>query len=623
MKNTAKKQSRIKILSEEVANRIAAGEVIERPVSVVKELVENAIDAGSNTISIWIERGGKQLIQVTDNGCGMSADDAVTSFERHATSKIRTVTDIFGINTLGFRGEALPSIASVSKLTLVTKDAESETATKIEFEAGKLRNVEQTAGTNGTTVSVRRLFGNIPARKKFLKSDQVEYKHILNYIYYQSIAHPQIHFHFYSEGRERLNFPVVNTIRKRLLAVFGSEFDKRDMFPIQAETDGLRVHGYIKGLEEVSGGLAEYRYLFLNGRYIKDRIIFHSIRSAYELFTRKLRLQSGNTLPSFILFIEADPGSIDFNVHPAKLEVRFRDAGFIHNFIKTTLNKALLGYEEQKFNHVQQTMKSPDRSGSLTQSEKKIFNTLSTNSRKPTAHEMKALYQPDLFDKEESRSSEENTSPAATTDNNFYRRLNLRSEEELINPWQLHQSYVLIQIEDGMLIIDQHAAHERILYEKILHRIHGAPPVTQKLLFPIVLDIPPILRETIPPLLEENMDKLQRIGFSLKNFSGDSVVIDEIPAELQEWEGGEVFLDILKQLQEEYKETEDFRDSLAKSVSCKAAIKAGQKMSRKEMLGLVNELFACEVPYFCPHGRPIVIKINHNELEKRFKRIEN
>ena len=609
--------AKIKILSEEVANRIAAGEVVERPVSVVKELVENSIDSGASQITIFIEDGGKKLIQVIDNGCGMSEDDALQSFERHATSKIRTVSDIFNISTLGFRGEALPSIASVSHLTLITKEKENDIAVKVEFDSGKLIDFSKTSSNNGTIVYVRKLFSNVPARKKFLKSTQVEFKHILNYIHYQSILYPQIHFKFYSNNTEKLNYPATENKEKRMLAIFGTDFLKRDMIKISSNQQDMEIEGYIGGLESGYEGFIDYRYIFINGRFIKDKIIFHSIKAAYEPFIRKFRIFQQGKTPPFIIFLHVDPNHVDFNVHPAKLEIRFTDPGKVHNFVKNTISNLLLKYEDDKFETIKTKFSSALKSGKTTKLETQIFQN-KTDKKRFTQYkkEFKEVYQPDIFKKKnkEDEFIEEKLLEKKP-------ELFLRPEEDVINPWQLHQSYIFVQVEDGLMVIDQHAAHERILYEKILHRIHGAPAPTQKLLFPIVIDLPPYLSQIIPQLISDNLEVFTKIGFTIKTFSGDSIVIDEIPAELEDWDGGEVFIEIMKQLEEEFEETKDFRDSIAKSVACKASIKAGKKMGKKEMLALINDLFACEVPYFCPHGRPLIIKMLLSEFEKKFKRI--
>lgn len=641
-------KNRIKILSEEVANRIAAGEVIERPASVVKELVENSIDARASKITVVLEKGGKELIQIIDNGIGMSENDALTAFERHATSKIRTVQDIFHISSLGFRGEALPSIASISKMELITRRIEDDIASVVEFHGGKLKNVAKTSSNRGTTISVKKIFFNIPARRKFLKSDQVEFKHILKYIHYQAVLYPHIHFRLISNGKEKINYPVVDSLEKRLTALFGKDFFMFDKIQIESEDseNEIKLFGFISGLEENKESIDDIKYLFVNGRFIKDKIIIHAIKAAYEPFVKKMRIShSGNVLP-YVLFLNIRPELIDLNVHPAKLEIRLRDPQLVHHFIKNALSSALMNYEEQKFQQIQQKVaakqavvinnnlehKAEVVTPKVTPMETRLFN-LKQPQEKPKLNKPKEnIVQPDLFTTSSHQISNEKTeieipqreeSLIENTINERSKRTHLRTEEELINPWQLHQTYIFVQTQEGLLVIDQHAAHERILYEKILHRIHGMPAPTQKLLFPIVIDLPPYLQLTIPDLVESNIGIIEKIGFGLKNFSGSSIVIDEIPAELEDWDGGEVFVDILKQLQDEFEETEDFRDSIAKSVSCKAAIKAGQKLGKKEMVALINDLFACEVPYFCPHGRPLIIKMPLREFEKRFKRIES
>ncbi|MCF7858057.1 MAG: DNA mismatch repair endonuclease MutL [Candidatus Cloacimonetes bacterium] len=606
----------IKVLSETVANRIAAGEVIERPASVVKELVENAIDAGAKRIIIDIEGGGKKLIRVVDNGEGMSKDDTLQAFERHATSKIRTEKDILNIATLGFRGEALPSIASVSHLQLISKNKDSETATKVEFKDGKLVDYSQTSGNQGTSITVKKLFINIPARRKFLKSHQVEFKHIFNYLHYQSILFPDIHFSFKAEGKEKLNYPIVNNLNERMLAVFGNDFKNRDLIEISQKGQDIELFGYISGLNEEKESLTQFKYLFINGRYIRDKIVLHSLKSAYEPFIKKLRIFQQGKIPPFILFLKVEPSLVDFNVHPQKLEIRFRDPGKVHSFIKLNIEKKLLEYEDHKFKQIKNKISSSIQGSKVKNLESRIFtNKMDAKRFNQVKKELKEMYQPDIF--------KEKTSDDLEIEKNFLKKnkdLYFRPEEDFINPWQLHQSYIFVQVEDGLMIIDQHAAHERIIYEKLLHRIHGAPAQTQNLLFPIVIDLPPHLSKIIPQLISENISVFQKAGFSIKTFSNASIVIDEIPIELEDWDGGDIFIEILTQLEDEFEQTEDFRDSLSKSVACKAAIKAGRKMNRKEMLALINDLFACEVPYFCPHGRPVIIKMTLPEFEKKFKR---
>jgi DNA mismatch repair protein MutL len=609
--------NKVKILAEEVANRIAAGEVIERPVSVVKELVENSIDAQSTKISIYIEAGGKQLIQIIDNGYGMSKDDALQCFERHATSKICTVTDIFQIRTLGFRGEALPSIASVSSLTMVTREKESETAMRVEFKGGQLRDFSQTSSNVGTNIVVRDLFSNVPARKKFLKSEPVEYKHILDYLHYQSVVHPEIHFRFYSNGLEKLNYPVVESREKRLADIFGSDFLKKDLLKLAVSKDQFSISGYIGGLEDEYEGLFDFRYIFVNGRFIRDKIIVHSIRSAYEPFIKKLRIFQQGKIPPYLIFIEIEPEKVDFNVHPAKLEVRFIDSGLVHSFVKSAITNRLLEYEDKKFEQIKIKLQNPQAANNFNSTDPKQFLTKTDKNRlRNLKEDAEHNEQTDFF----RNTFVENQEMLIKLDSKQKTDWLFRPEEDIINPWQLHQSYIFVQIEEGLIIIDQHAAHERILYEKMIHRIHGAPPQTQQLLFPLVIDLPPYLAQTVSELISQNMEVFHKVGFSLKSFSGNSIVIDEIPAELKNWDGGEVFIEILKNLQDEFSVTEDFRDSMAKSIACKTAVKAGEKLSKKEMITLINDLFACEIPYFCPHGRPLIIKMTLFDFEKKFKR---
>lgn len=615
--------NQIKVLSEEVANRIAAGEVVERPASVVKELVENAIDSGARSITVEVEAGGKKLIRITDDGCGMTEDDALTAFERHATSKIRTVNDIFSISTLGFRGEALPSIASVARLTMITRTEEDDLATRLEFDGGVLRDLDKTSANRGTSITVKSLFANVPARRNFLKSEKVEYKHIINYVHYQALVYPHIHIRLYHNGKQRLNYPSVDGRKKRMLTIFGSSFEHQDMIPLDFTDTNIRLSGYIKGLEETPAVVADYRYLFVNGRYIRDKIVMHAIRSAYEPFVKKIRSMRDQAMPAFILFLEVEPEKVDFNVHPAKLEIRFRDGQMVHSFVKSSINVTLMEYEDAKFNSVKSRLHQIDQPARLSTYEKKVFE-----SRQPKKAVRKSdwqpLYQPEIFAGSES-SDPDKTPPDNTSGEQPQRPRPIPPpvpEEDLVNPWQLHNAYVLFQVEDGLMMIDQHAAHERYLYEKIIHRIHGAPAPRQKLLFPIVVDIPPIIAQNTLELIEDNLEDIQRTGFTIRKFSGNSIVVDEIPAELEGWDGGQIFVEILSQLQDEFQETSDFRDSLAKSISCKAALKAGKPLGRREMITLINNLFACKVPYFCPHGRPLLIKFTLNELEKRFKRIE-
>ncbi|MCK9557925.1 MAG: DNA mismatch repair endonuclease MutL [Candidatus Cloacimonetes bacterium] len=628
---------KINILSEDVRNKIAAGEVIERPASVVKELVENSIDAGADTITVIVENGGKDLIQVIDNGMGMEPDDAMLALESHATSKIRNVDDIIHISSLGFRGEALPSIAAVSNFCLLTRNRNLEVALRVEINDGKLKDVIKTSSNPGTTIWVRGLFKSLPARRKFLRTDVVELRHIQKYFHYQAIIYPRINFKLIADGKKKLNYIASEDRNKRMAEVFGSGFFDDDIIEIDSGAGEYSVNGYIFGLEERSEKLIDAQYVFINGRFINDKTVKHSIKSAYQPFIQKTRAWMKGSTPPYILFIQVPPQEIDVNVSPTKSEVRFREQQRVHSLIFETLTRALRRYEDDKFasarNKFINIPFSQERPSSL---ERDIFVQ---NVQVPRYGEYKKehaeLFQDDLFKHEEEplprsipivnpekdRDQEQQEIFIDQPNDSVPYKLLLQNEEDYINPWQLHNTYIFVQIEDGLVIIDQHAAHERIIYEKLIHRTGGAPAVRQKLIVPLVIDIPPYIASDIRDLVDANLELLEKIGFILKKFSGDSIVIEEIPAELGDFQGGKTFIDILKQLETEIELNSDFRDSLAKSIACKAAIKANTKLSRKEMLSLINNLFACRVPYFCPHGRPLIVKMTLTDFEKKFKRL--
>ena len=654
----------IKVLSENVTNRIAAGEVIERPVSVVKELVENSLDAGAKSIYIKIERGGKELIQVTDDGKGMSNDDALLSLERHATSKIKDVEDIVHISSLGFRGEAIPSIASISRFNLITKDEKSDVAIDIYVDGGKLKDVRKTAANTGTTVSIRKIFFNVPARRKFLKSDIVEFKHILNYVHYQSILYPNVSFKLVSNDREKLNYPAVSNYNRRIKEVFGKSFQEQKFVELNYSTSQLSIKGFIAGLDEYHKGFERYKYLFINGRYINDKVVIKALKTAYQPFIAKERYMQQGVLPPYILFIEIDPELVDINVHPAKREVRFRDTHLIFNAVKESITNRLNQLQDERFKSIrtkfgegfanssreyeergrQQSFNQPVSNHSQTVEEhnesnpnldnvpRKISqNRSQTNYSKPDIprfstykKEFAELVQPTIFDQDDDNQDRElYNKPDQREVNKQESRIDLPviSEIEAVKPWQFQDTFIFIQVGEGLMVIDQHAAHERILYEKLISRMKGVEAEVQKLLFPIVIDLPNYISESLKELIEANIEDFHNIGFSIKTFSGNSIVIDEIPVELEEWSGGDVFLEILQTLEHEFEETEDFRDSIAKSVSCKAAIKAGKPLTAREMIKLISDLFGCKVPYYCPHGRPLVINYSLEDFKKKFKRI--
>ena len=604
---------KVRVLPDEVANRIAAGEIIERPFSVVKECVENSIDAVSTEIKVSIVNGGRDLIQIVDNGHGMSEDDAFLAFERHATSKIRSVDDITHISTMGFRGEALPSIASVSRFQIITKTSDDDLATEINFSGGKLECMQKTASKNGTSITVKNIFYNVPARRKFLKSEPIEFKHILNYLHYQSVLFPSISFTLFHNQKEKFNYPATDSLKKRMLDVFGTAFTKQNF--IYFDTDDsipqIRMYGYLQDIEQPDQNtMLDVHYLYVNRRFINDKVVYSAIKGAYEPYLKKYRFFDNGKLPNYILFIEINPEDIDVNVHPAKTEIRFKNYSAVFGFVKETIFNTLHKREQKRYEDTKVKISSVPISSPLSPIEKIMVSNFS-NCEFSTPNSQ--------FSNNNSRFPIPDTK--VPSHNSQFSIPN--SDEANLNLWQIHNTYIFVQTDDGFVLIDQHAAHERILYEKLLKNIDNKKPTKQKLVFPLVIDLPNIFTEGIKNLLDDNKGILDDMGFTIKSFSGSSVVIDEIPAEISFWDGGNIFIEILQQLRDELNETNDFRIASAASVACKAAVKAGKKLTKREMHELITDLFTCEFPFQCPHGRPLIFKTTLTDIEKTFKRIES
>jgi len=630
----------IRVLSEDVANRIAAGEVIERPASVVKECVENSIDAGATDIIIKIVNGGRDLIQIIDNGCGMTEDDAFLAFERHGTSKIRTTDDILHISTLGFRGEALPSIASVSRLQIITKTAEDDTATELAFSGGKLEYMKKVAANTGTTITVKNIFYIVPARRKFLKTEPVETKHIMQYLHRQAVLYPQICFTCFVNQREKFTFPATKSIETRLLDIFGTAFSKQNFIPFSVKTEIISLTGYLQDIEPTAhSSLIDAHYLFVNHRFVYDKTIYVAIRNAYDPFIKKYHSFDMGKMPNYILFLDIAPEEIDINVHPAKTEIRFRNINAAYQFVYETLYQTLLQTEGKRYEDTKSKIASLPLAAPLTPAEMVIAremltpktpntpspsgNTTQTDGQYPSLREgnnIETVTNDRIVDFISGGQAHPYKPPIMERPNVGDIYLNAITSDTTI--WQVHNTYIFIQTEDGFVLIDQHAAHERIVYEKLLKNIADKKPNKQKLIFPIVVDLPNIFADDIHELIEQNIETLENMGFGLKSFSGNSVVIDEIPSEIEYWDGGDIFIDILRQLKDELSHTQDFRIASAASVACKTAIKAGKKLTKREMTELVNELFTCEFPFHCPHGRPLIFKMSLTDIEKLFKRIE-
>lgn len=609
---------KIKILPENITNKIAAGEVVQRPESVVKELMENSIDADAQTIEVIIKRAGKSLIQVADDGSGMSEEDAELSFQKHATSKISSYEDIEKLHTFGFRGEALSSIASVSQFEIRTETHDEEIGTLIKFDDENNIQKEKGSFPKGTSISVKNLFYNTPARRNFLKTNATELKHIIDTFKKIALSNPQINFKLWNDDDLLFDFKSGN-LENRVKEVFADNILDA-VVEVKEITDYLSVNGYIAKPSFLKKSKGD-QYLFINKRYVISKTINHAVFSAYENILEK------GDYPFFVLFVDLDPSKVDINVHPQKLEVKFDDDNDIYRFVNAVIKKSLGSYdlvpamafrsgedenEKLRFDNFNRRTDNNDFSDRPAFSSKTML--------KKTAYsddEIDLLF--GSLNKEIKQNSprEEVSHPFdSKTQKEVYHSANERD----VNPTfivALHNKYILAQIKSGLMIIDQHVAHERILYEKILNSFEANLPFSQQLLFAQTFHADPgdyaLLKELEPYLI--------KMGFELKFFSKNTIVIDGVPGDLKV--GSEI--ETLQEILEEYKTNQreknlEVRDNLAKSFSCKAAIKAGDKLSEKEMRLLVDQLFATTMPYVCPHGRPIVIKIPLEELDKRFGR---
>lgn len=612
--------SRIKILPENIANKIAAGEVVQRPESVVKELLENAVDAKATNIVLIIKQAGKSLIQVCDNGSGMTEEEAVLSIRKHATSKITSIEDLESINTLGFRGEALSSIAAVCQLEIKTETADEETGTLIKIENENEIVTERISTAKGTCVSVKNIFYNIPARRKFLKSDTTELKHIIDTFNRTALAYPEINFKFYNSDNLVFDYKE-GSLDDRIQQVFADNMLEA-LIPVDEETDYLSVKGYI-GKPSIFKKSKGEQFLFLNKRFVFNKSINHAVFTAFENILEK------GDYPFFILFISLNPSKVDVNIHPSKLEVKFDDEKDIYNFILSVVRKSIAthdlvptmsfsgsedGNEKLDFNPFQPLRQNDfsDRP-SFTSRERKERTTVTDEEIDLVFGDLKKNILTDSLSGLSARSETDELE----TDKESKVEKSASSEPDTTFLIQLHNKYILSQIKSGLMIIDQHVAHERILYEKALSRLDTNLPFSQQLLFPIKLQFDLASYE----ILKELDQMISKLGFKLKYLPKNYVLIEGVPDDIKS--GSEE--KILKEFISEYltNQTEkhlEEKDNIAKSYSCKAAIKAGDRLSEKEMRLLIDQLFATSMPYVCPHGRPIVIKISLEEFDRRFGR---
>ncbi|MBN1638676.1 MAG: DNA mismatch repair endonuclease MutL [Ignavibacteriales bacterium] len=610
-------EQKIKILPDFIANKIAAGEVIQRPESVVKELLENSIDAEATQIELIIRDAGKTLIQVVDDGVGMSEEDAVISFYRHATSKISSVEDLSAIKSYGFRGEALSSIAAVSLLEIKTKTKDEDVGTVIKIEDNSNIIKQKEAVVKGTTVTVKNLFFNIPARRKFLKSNNTELKHIIETFKRIAVSHSEISFKFYNDD-ELVYYFRKGKLEERLAAVFENDFFET-LIPVQQLTEYMNVQGFIAHPKNTLKSKIG-QYIYVNNRYVISKSINHAVYTAYEN-----TIQKGD-YPFYVLFLELDPTRFDINVHPSKLEIKFDDERNIYSFIHSIIKKSLASYDlvpKTSFNDESKLFFSNAPKTNLNDFGDRPFFNSNSEKRKPTVfsdEEIDLLFSSINKDIKLKTDVQNIEAPFHNQFKEVYHEREDGSEDNSDNSFivSLQNKYILSQVKSGLMIIDQHAAHERILYEKALKSFEVNLPMSQQLLFPQKIVLDPADYD----LIKEIESYLEKLGFEIKFLTKNAISIIGIPSDIKSGNEKEILLEILNEYrQNEQEKSLELRDNIAASYACKAAIKTGDRVTKHEMRLLVDQLFATSLPYVCPHGRPTVIKITIEEFDKRFGRI--
>ncbi len=605
----------IQLLPDHVANQIAAGEVVQRPASVVKELLENAIDAKATRIKLVVKDAGKTLIQVIDDGIGMSTTDARLCFERHATSKIKTAEDLFNLHTKGFRGEALASIAAIAHVTLKTKTQDAEIGTQLIIEGSKVTSQEATVTQKGTIITVENLFFNIPARRNFLKSNTVEMRHIVDEFHRVALAHPQISFTMLNNGSPVFNLPASN-LRQRIVGVFGSKTNAK-LVPVTEETDIVKVTGFVLKPEFAKKSRGE-QFFFVNNRFIKNGYLHHAVLSAFE------GLIKDRTHPGYFLFLELNPQSIDINIHPTKTEIKFENEHAIYAMLRSTIKHSLgqfsiapvLDFEkdpgfETPYEYQKKTPVAP------TIDVDRTFNPF----REDTSNANKKSY----FKKEKNPAWEamyvglKNT-PVSEIEfeseevtGSFFD--NQQTESSGKNTFQLQNKYIVSAIKNGMILIHQNLAHQRILYEEFLKNMTVEDGVSQQLLFPLVMDFskPEIVT------LQTVKEPLEKAGFLFSVLEEETAEITGIPSGIPSENIANVLNQLIFDLQNEVPEASfSVNDILAKSLAKSLAIKTGTSLSTQEQEHIIHQLFACKEPTVCPNNHKVLVTIEAKEIDAKF-----
>ncbi len=611
--------SRIRLLPEIVASQVAAGEVVERPASVVKELVENSIDAGAAKIDVLIRRGGISLMRVIDDGCGMDRDDALLSLERHATSKIRSVSDLEAIGTLGFRGEALPSIASVSRFRLTTREPNAVAGTEIVVNGGKIDIVRDGGEAPGTQVEVRSLFYNVPARRKFLRAENTESRNIEHQLHLQAIGHAQIAFTFARDDRVAFQLPATATLTDRIRDLYGNELLQQLVALNGSHSPEIRISGLI-GQAGLSRQTRAQQLVFVNGRAIESPLITAAVREGYHTALMK------GQYPVTFLFLELDPGAVDVNVHPAKREVRFRDPNGVREAIARCIQETLARGRadwQEKFRAppAAPTQPTVDPSTGL-----RTGLTLRPQVTVPEESHRELPQFPMTPDVGRGGSLNRPQTPVRLGPIDVDRPYQEAQgdEEAKLRQQQfqiigvLNKLYVLMENADGLVLVDQHAAHERILFEELRRRMEEQGVPAQKLLITQTFELPPRDADWI----EQNLSILQKMGIGIESFGPNTFKIDSLPGFLNVTDGAQFMRKVIDDLKSASERSSPLRlgeDMIAKSV-CRHAVKANDPLRYLEVEKLIQDLLECDLPYCCPHGRPTMIQISNAELEKKFGR---
>ncbi|HCY80765.1 MAG TPA: DNA mismatch repair endonuclease MutL [Xanthomarina gelatinilytica] len=612
----------IQLLPDHVANQIAAGEVVQRPASVVKELLENAIDAKATTIKLLVKDAGKTLVQVIDNGSGMSVTDSRLSFERHATSKIRSAEDLFQLHTKGFRGEALASIAAIAHVELKTRQAHDEVGTQLIVEGSEVVSQEVVVTPKGTSIAVKNLFFNIPARRNFLKSNQVETRHIIDEFHRVALAHPNIQFVMYHNGSEVFNLPESN-YRQRIVNIFGAKTNEK-LVPVNEETEVVKISGFV-GKPEYAKKTRGEQFFFVNDRFIKSAYLNHAISSAFE------GLLKDNTHPSYFLNLTVDPQTIDINIHPTKTEIKFDDEHTLYAILRASVKHSLgqfniapvldfdrdanldTPYEYKDKHHPNVPNIEVDRSFNPFQ-EKQVSGKQTTFLKKQTLANWDSLYVG--LESKGTQTQQDFTSVQFESEEqtgSIFKDSNQVETKQ--TTFQIQNKYIISTIKSGMLVIDQHRAHQRVLYEDFLQHITVKESMSQQLLFPVQLHFSPQELE----ILRQVKEDLEHTGFLFSNFTNDGIEISGVPVHVPESEVSVILEQLISDIENEVPDSNfSPTDLLAKSMAKSLAVKSGQSLTVTEQEHLVNSLFGCKEPNMSPTNKSTFVTLSVDELDKKF-----